>query len=119
MNAFGKFKEMAKKTVNAVENGITILKEDGLEKTSYNLGNKLGQVAKELKEDVSTYSDEIQKSNKKVTNPVSISFKKGTVSHTTAKTVLSAINTIRIVGTDAKNKTNELLDKVHKPSEPK
>lgn len=76
ISIFNQFKEMAKKTVTAVESGITTLKEDGLEKTSYNLGNKLGQAAKELKEDVTSYTDEIKKSNKKATNPVGISFKK-------------------------------------------
>jgi hypothetical protein len=122
MTMFSKFKEMAKKSVDAVEAGIdnTVksLKEEGLQATSYKIGRNVGAMVQEVQNDVTEYADEIKRANKKATNPVGISFKKGTASHTTAKTVVAAINTMRIIGTDAKNKTNELLEKaeIKKPT---
>lgn len=115
MSMFNKFKEMARKSVDAVDAGLDItiksLKEDGLHGTSYKFGKQFGTMVKEAQSDVTKYTDEIKKANKRATNPLGISFKKGTASHTTAKTVVEAISTIRIISADAKNATKKLLDK--------
>lgn len=119
---FNKFKEMAKKSVDAVEskidNTVKSIKEDGLQATSYKIGRNVGAMVQEVQNDVTEYADGISKANKKATNPLGISFKKGTASHTTAKTVVTAINTMRILGTDAKNKATDLLEKaeIKKPT---
>ena len=122
MSMFNKFVDMAKKSVDVLEAGIdnTVksIKEEGLQATSYKIGKQVGTVVNDVQQGVTDYADEIKRANKKATNPVGISFKKGTASHTTAKTVVAAINTMRIIGTDAKNKTNELLEKaeIKKPT---
>ena len=119
---FDKFKEMAKKSVDAVDAGlettIKSLKEEGLQGTSYKIGKQVGTMVKDVQTDAIEYADEIRKANKKATNPLGISFKKGTASHTTAKSVVMAINTIRIIGTDAKNKANNLLEKADNKNKP-
>ena len=122
MSMFNKFKEMAKKSVDAVDAGlettIKSLKEEGLQGTSYKIGKQVGTMVKDVQTDVTQYADEISKANKKATNPLGISFKKGTASHTTAKSVVTAINTMRIIGTDTKNKANDLLGKVENKNKP-
>lgn len=122
MSIFNKFTEMARQSVGALDAGIdkTIksLKEEGLQATSYKIGRNVGAMVKEVQNDFTEYTDEISKANKKATNPLGISFKKGTASHTTAKTVVTAINTMRIIGADAKNKATDLLEKaeIKKPT---
>lgn len=116
MSIFIKFKEMAKKSVSAVETGLdnTVkkIKEDGLEAMSYQLGRQVGTMVHEVKENVTDYAQGIEKANKKAINPLGISFKKGTPSYTTAKAAVAAINTMRIVGIDVKNKASDIIDKI-------
>ena len=113
---------LAEKTVSKTEvildKTVQVYKDKGLEDGSKEIGHQLGTNAKSIKNSLENYIEDVKKSNKKATNPLTIGFKKDTMSHSTAKTVVSAINTIRKIGNDAKNQIEELNHSATKRNKP-